>query len=89
MAGVTNTQDVTRAVVEIGTHEAARILGTTIGSVVRYTQSGYLPTTRRSKGTGFGPHLYDRAVVEELARKRATATRILNWHSADWIEVEP
>ncbi|WNO26683.1 MerR-like helix-turn-helix DNA binding domain protein [Gordonia phage Rahul] len=66
---------------EIGSAEAARILKTTIASVCRYTQTGYLPTVRRSGGSGHGGHVYDRAVVERLAAARAEARRVLDYRS--------
>ncbi len=69
----------------IGSHAAARILGSTIGSICRYVRSGYLPTVRRSTGSGSDPHLFDRQTVEDLAEARALAARLLDvddWQAA-------
>lgn len=63
--------------VEIGSHEAARILGVSLGSVCRWVQTGYLPTLVYFPDTG-GP-VYDRAVVADLAARRAEAKRVLDW----------
>ncbi len=68
----------------IGSTEAARILGTTPTNVCRWTASGYLPARRKAPGSGFGGHVYDRAVVEHLAERRAEARRVLDVRSADW-----
>lgn len=89
MARMTHATDVVTSVVFdpiVSTDEAARILGVTTASVCRYTQSGYLPTVHRSAGTGHGGNRYERAVVEDLARRRAEARRVLNVQSAAWRE---
>lgn len=65
--------------VEIGSHEAARILGVSLGSVCRWVQTGYLPTLVYVPGTGGPANVYDRAVVADLAARRAEAKRVLDW----------
>ena len=67
------------ATVEIGSHEAARILGVSLGSVCRWVQTGYLPTLVYVPGTGGPANVYDRAVVADLAARRAEAKRVLDW----------
>lgn len=64
---------------EIGSHEAARILGVSLGSVCRWVQTGYLPTLVYVPGTGGPANVYDRAVVADLAARRAEAKRVLDW----------
>lgn len=64
---------------EIGSHEAARILGVSLGSVCRWTQTGYLPTLVYVPGSGGPANVYDRATVVALARQRAEAKRVLDW----------
>lgn len=64
---------------EIGSHEAARILGVSLGSVCRWVQTGYLPTLVYVPGQGGPANVYDRAVVADLAARRAEAKRVLDW----------
>ena len=64
---------------QIGSHEAARILGVSLGSVCRWVQTGYLPTLVYVPGTGGPANVYDRAVVADLAARRAEAKRVLDW----------
>ena len=56
----------------ITTGEAGRILGRSARTVQRLIESGQLPTVRKLAGPN-GHFLLDRAVVEELAAKRALA----------------
>ena len=65
----------------IGSGEAARILGTTIVTVCRWVDTGYLPALRRSKGKGQGGHRFDRATVAALAERRAAAKAVLDWQA--------
>lgn len=64
---------------QIGSQEAARILGVSLGSVCRWVQTGYLPTLVYVPGTGGPANVYDRAVVADLAARRAEAKRVLDW----------
>lgn len=66
----------------IGSTAAARILGVTVASVCRWTQTGYLPAVRRVVGAGREGNIYDRATVEGLAARRDAAMRVLDWHTA-------
>lgn len=69
----------------IGSTEAARILGTTIVTVCRWVDTGYLATRRRSRGKGQGGHRFDLDTVEALAERRAAAKRTLDWRGGGTI----
>lgn len=66
--------------------DAARILDTTATSIHRYVHSGYLPPVQFATGSG-GRHIFDRAMVEELAAKRRAALRVLDIRTTEWQRV--
>lgn len=63
----------------ITSSEAANILGVTQVTVNRFVSTGYLPTIRRSTGTGRGGHRFNRGTVVALAEARAEARRVLDY----------
>ncbi|QDF17439.1 MerR-like helix-turn-helix DNA binding domain protein [Gordonia phage Coeur] len=63
----------------ITSSEAANILGVTKVTVNRFVSTGYLPTIRRSTGTGRGGHRFNRGTVVALAEARAEARRVLDY----------
>lgn len=60
--------------------EAAEILGASVGSVSRWASSGYLPALVVGS-RGREPYVFERAVVQSLADRRAEAHRVLDWKS--------
>ena len=60
------------------TPEACAILDCSVASITRWVASGYLPALQVGR-TGVQPHIFDRAVVEELAARRTAAKRVLDW----------
>ncbi|WP_328659927.1 helix-turn-helix domain-containing protein [Nocardia salmonicida] len=61
--------------------QAAAILGVGLGTVNRWSLSGYLPSTQKGQ-RGMRPWLYDPETVEQLAVARREALAVLNPRAA-------
>lgn len=75
---MTTEQCAKQADAPILTREACDILGCSVASITRWVATGYLPAVQVGR-TGVQPHIFDRAVVEALAERRAAAKRALDW----------
>lgn len=67
-----------RAISPIGSPAAGDVLGVSVATISRWVDTGYLPAVRRGS-RGRDTHLFDPAVVADLARRRAEAKRVLDW----------
>lgn len=63
----------------VDTAQASQILGLPSTRISVMVRTGYLPAVRGPQGSGLWPCLFDRAVVEHLARRRAEAQRWARW----------
>lgn len=60
----------------ISAAQAAEVLDTTLNTVVRWANVGYLPAVQRGQ-RGVRPWLFDRSTCSELAARRADAIAVL------------